>query len=185
MAEAKETKDTKDTKPAAEAAAPAATAPAKKNNTVLIIVIAVIIIFFVLPALAIFGLGYVAKKKIENIEKDGITIDGGDIKVNTNEDQKWPSSMPSDVPKFDGKIVSSTKFGDVITVILSDVTSSQVDEYKSKVAAAGWTIESETDLGAIKMYTAKKGTYLLNFNYSASDKGLNISLTSDTSNSTE
>lgn len=177
---------------AAPTAAPAA--GGKKSNTATIIIIVVV-------ALIILGVGgtlltrYLARRASEkaasallsattgsnvDVSNDGnsATVSNGQGTTQIGEGAKWPSDMPSDVPKLTaGKITMATseKTSKSWSVIASDFKQADYDAYKAKVDAAGWTSTSTTAFGAlIDQY--EKGSYDLTLTFDSSSSGISISV---------
>jgi hypothetical protein len=178
MAQAEKTKET----PAQEAPTGA---PAPKKSSALKIVL---IIFGVLILLGIIGAvvgGLLIKKAVSTVTgvttSDGTTtIGSGDNKITVSDNQVWPDSAPSVVPKFtDGNITGTTRIGDYWTITISEVTRAEYNAYKVKLTAAGFVTEegSEVELDSMTSYSAKKGTYKVTPAYTVSDNSLMITIT--------
>ncbi|MGD0153745.1 MAG: hypothetical protein ABSC17_08310 [Thermacetogeniaceae bacterium] len=142
-------------------------------------------------SLAMAGCSMLAKKASENAIESAT---GGQVKVNQNNggvtvktDQgtyqagstyEWPSTMPSDVPKFSyGKITSviqsNTATGKGISVGIENAAPDAFDKYKNDLQNAGWTIEttSQSTSGLLISASKDKRTVMASFS-SSSDKGL-------------
>lgn len=172
--------------PVASASATPA-APVKKNHTVLIIVLVLVFFLFVMPALVIGGLGWYAKKKINDATKNGFSYGG--IEVNTNSNQKWPTSMPSGVPEFkDGKIENSGRLGDAWTVTFSGVEREEALKYQAALTSSGFTVQEPADLGSLYTVGATKDDINVNIAWNGGDeksmlvtvtKGINLDSTTE------
>lgn len=176
------------------APAVAPTGGGKKNNAATIIII-------VVGALLVLGVGgyflsrYLARRASEKLASGLLSATTGsnvDISNSGNtatvsndqgttqigEGAKWPSDMPSDVPKLTaGKITMATsdKTTNSWSVIASEFKQADYDTYKAKVVAAGWTSTATTTYGAtIDDY--EKGTNRLILTFDPSSDGISITV---------
>jgi len=128
-------------------------------------------LFVVGLVLSVAGCQSIAEKATEaavekatgvQVDKDGeqITIKGEDgAELTASSDGELPDGFPSDVPVFEGKVVSSIKAekGFSVTIEAEAGVMDVFDFYKDKLPAEGWNIVSEMkveDGGAI---VAEKG----------------------------
>ena len=177
-------------------ATPSAPAPTggKKSNATTIIII-VVIALVVLGAGGYFVSRWLAKRASEKAASALLSATtGSNVSVSDNgnsatvsddqgttqigEGAKWPSDMPSDVPKLTaGKITMATsdKSSKSWSVTASDIKQADYDAYKAKVVAAGWTSTATTSFGAlIDQY--EKGSYDLTLTFDSSSSGISISV---------
>ncbi|MDD5693124.1 MAG: hypothetical protein WC437_02260 [Patescibacteria group bacterium] len=173
-----------------------AVAPKKKNNTVLVVIIVIIAILVFLSIGGYFLSAFVFKKVagnfVENIVEKGtggnVKIDtkNGGAEVKTNEGSlnvgsavKWPTDLPSDVPKFSaGKVTMSTKVNTDPkgwSVLVSEVNENDVTKYKNDLLAKGWVEESSMNYGATFIQLTK-GNLEMTLTYDGSSKGLSITV---------
>lgn len=168
-----------------------------KSNAALIIIIIVV-------ALVVLGVGgyfvsrYIGRKAADKITGNILSSTTGDkVKVDSNsnnvtvnsdgssttagENVKWPSDMPSIVPKYTaGKIALASKSkvenGDTWSVSIGNTSQAEYDAYKAEVLKAGWTLESTTSAGmSIDDYT--KDNYELGLLFISDESGGTVSIT--------
>jgi hypothetical protein len=145
----------------------------QKSHTALIIVI-VLIIVLGLPALGIGAFWYFVGNKIddatEQLENGEVNINlGDDASINTTSNQKWPTTLPTEVPEFDaGEIISSGNYGDIWSIMIEGATKADIIKYQNTLVAAGWTAEEPLETEGMGSYSATKNGY-----------GVNITLTTD------
>jgi len=168
----------------------------KSNKTCLIIVLIVVVLLIGLSIGGYFLSQYVFKKAGEGIVEKVIESGTGgkvnidtknkDVTIKTNEgtfkageNVSWPSDMPTDVPKFtDGKITMATKISTDPkgwSVLISNVESSNVEDYQAKLKAAGWTNSSEASFGA-DLIQMQKDNRDLTLVYDSSSKGVSLTV---------
>jgi len=182
--------------PAPAPAAPAA-APAKKSNATTIIIIVVV-------AVVVLGIGgtlisrWVARKAADKIaggllgaatgSSVSVNSDTGAVSVKTDDGStqiggniSWPSSMPSEIPKYSkGKITSATSGvsgdGTGWSITISETSQSDFDAYKASLISDGWALTTTSNFGAeIDVY--EKGAYDLNLTWDPTSKGVLIGVT--------
>jgi hypothetical protein len=179
------------------APAPSSTsAPAggKKSNSTTIIIIVVVVV-------VILGVGgyllqnYLARKTAESIlssttgsavsvSDNGVSVSSGSATVATGDKATWPSTMPSDVPKFgSGNIlgVTTDTTTGYWTVTYENCTDSAAGtKYVAALIAAGWTQTATYDANNSIVRSMEKGQYILNLTFSSQDKGANITVQKET-----
>ena len=185
MAEEKKTEEVKTQAVPAEAPA-----QKKKSNATLIIVLVLVLMFVVLPAVGFGAFWFLVGRKINKVTDDlsngkvNIKTSEGTVSLNTSENQSWPSTAPSVVPKFTaGKIANSSRFGDVWTITVTGVTSGDLAAYRTKLSVAGWTLEEEADLGGIISLGAEKSDYQVTGILTTAEKSLILGITKKSSDS--
>ena len=190
MTEEKKVEKTEEVK--TESPAPTTQVPKKKSNTVLIIILVLVGLFVVLPAIGIGAFSFFVGSKIKNATTDlnngkiNIKTSEGTVSLNTNENQTWPATVPSTVPKFTaGKIANSTRLGDVWSVTVTGVTAADLTAYRAKLAAAGWTLDEEANLGGIVSLGAKKDNYQVTAVLTTEEKSMILGITKESSQSTD
>ncbi|MEI7690252.1 MAG: hypothetical protein WCI63_01360 [bacterium] len=171
--------------------------PTKKSNkTCLTIVLVVVVLLIGLSVGGYFISKYVFNKAGEGIVEKVIESGTGgkvnidtknkDVTIKTNEgtfnageNVSWPSDMPTDVPKFtSGKITLATNKNTEPKgweVLISNVESSNVADYQTKLKAAGWTNSSESSFGA-DLIQMQKDTRDLTLVYDSSSKGVSLTV---------
>lgn len=176
-----------------ETKAPVAPEKGKKTNKIWIIIGVIVAIIVILPFLAsiVFG-GIIGAAIFHNVKVDkngNYEVGIGDNKVNvsTNENQKWPDTVPSIVPKYTGKITASTRFGETWTITSSNVTTTDYDKYISSLKTAGFTMDEAVDMGGLKNAGGTKDGYRVNVTLTTDSQGTGmlIGVTKDTTNKTE
>lgn len=162
--------------PAAPAAAPTATPAKKKSNTACIVIAVVVLLLFVLPALGFGAFWWFVGRKVDDATKKlqngevNVSLGGGSVGVNTTDNQKWPSSAPSVVPKFTaGKINNSARVGDTWTITIESATLADFNAYKNTLSASGWTLGEPVEFGEFRSYGATKSGYSVNLSYTTND----------------
>jgi hypothetical protein len=155
--------------------------------------IAIAILVLMALALSVTGCGALIKSAAEQAtgvkvdqSGDGVTVTGPDGQtVTTGESAELPDGFPTDVPLYEGKIVSSVKTGNGFLVSLEtpDEAKAIYDWYQTEVEAEGWTKTTEMSTPEGGLIAAEKAgsTLAVNVGYSASDKKSTIILTVDTS----
>jgi hypothetical protein len=166
-------------------ATPAET-PKKKSNTTLIIILVLVGLLVVLPAIGVGIFSFFVGSKIKSATNDlnngklNIKTSEGTVSLNTNENQTWPTSAPSVVPKFTvGKISNSTRFGDVWTITVTGVTPTDLSAYRAKLAAAGWTLDEEANVDGLVSLGAKSGSYRVTALLTTAEKSMIIGITKE------
>lgn len=179
------------------APAPVVAAPVKKNNatTIIIIVVAAVVVLGVAGTLVS---RYIARKAGEKLAEgiisagtggavnvdssnNSVTISGNGESISVGENATWPSTMPSDVPKYSkGKITSSSKVDNENlkswSVLVSETNQADFTAYKASLVSAGWKSEYEsTDILQISQYT--KGDYSLSSAFDSSSGGVTLTVT--------
>lgn len=160
------------------------TAPAPKKSSGLKIVLIILAVIIGLGIITSVAAGYLIKKAAQKAtgittSGDTTTIGSGDNKITVSDNQKWPESAPSVVPKFtDGKITGTTRIGDYWTITIGEVTKSEYDTYKAALRNQGFVTEegSEIEMDDTAGYTTKKGVYKVSPSYTVSEKSLLISI---------
>ena len=168
----------------------------KKNNKALVIVVVIIVVLVLLGIsgylISAFVINKVGGSLVENVVESGT---GGNVKVDTKtgsaeiktndgsvnvgSSAQWPSDLPSDVPKFSvGKVTMSTKVNTEPkgwSVLISEVSESDVTNYKNDLIAKGWTEESSASFGA-SLVQLTKGNLNITLTYDGNSKGLSITI---------
>jgi hypothetical protein len=164
--------------PAAAAPAAPAAAPAKKSHTVLIVVLVLLFVFIVLPGL-IFGIGGAIIghqinsffKKANNGQVE-VNVGGQKVGVNTSENQAWPTSAPSSVPKLtSGKITTSAHIGDTWSVSATNVTAADYTKYVNNLTAANYVMQQEVEINGLKSISGTKNGYQVSVTYTPASEG--------------
>lgn len=179
--------------PDEQSAAPAPTGGKKSNATTIIIIVVV--------ALLVLGVGgyfisrWLAQRAAEKVASGILSAGtGSNVNVSDNgnsatvsndqgttqigEGAKWPSDMPSDVPKLTaGKITMATsdKTTTSWSVIAGEIKQADYDAYKAKLVAAGWSSASTTTFGAV-IDEYEKGSTRLLLTFDSSSDGLSITV---------
>lgn len=148
--------------PAKTTPSPAPTAPVKKSHTALIVILVLVFLFVVAPIIGVVGFGFWAKGKVNEATKN-ITVGSGSETVTGGENLSWPSSIPSNVPKFTaGTIKASARSGSDWTLTIANVSRANVNSYKNILTSSGWTVDGETDLGGLYNVSATQSNWRLN-----------------------
>ena len=182
--------------PDEQSSAPVSAAPGKKGNATTIIII-------VVGALVVLGVGgyfisrWVARRASEKLASgllsattgsnvdvsnngNSATISNGDGTTQIGEGAKWPSDMPSDVPKLTaGTITMATtdKVNKAWSVTASGIKQADFDAYKAKVVAAGWASTSSTSFGAV-IEEYEKGSNRIIITFDPTSDGISITVSS-------
>lgn len=166
----------------------------KSKAGLIIIIVLVVVVILGVAGYAVSK--YVGRKIGENLT-EGIfsAATGGKVDVNTKDNSvkisdesgsmelgssTWPSSMPSEVPKYTGgKITysSAETTNKIWSVGFEEVPTNAYDTYKSALTGAGWTVSSETDIGLVKTGIFEKGSWTLNFSVDPESKGATLGVT--------
>ncbi|MCL4387267.1 MAG: hypothetical protein M1355_00855 [Patescibacteria group bacterium] len=175
--------------PAPQPQQPAQPAPQKKSSCVPVLLIILIILVLGIGGLIVGG-GYLVRrfvnKQADDIKSGNLNFNIGGASVQTGENAKWPDDLTI-IAKFSrGKIKSAVKWGDVWTIIVSDVTPSDIANYKNTLQQQGWifTEDSTTDAGFVQTQTGKKGDYQITLAYTPSDKSLLLTVNKTPTEST-
>ncbi len=173
---------------ASSAPAPEQKSSSGKNTTLIVIIIVVVLVVLGVGGwlASRYIMGKLAEKATEGII-GGIT--GSDVDINTggdgakitnndgsfevSTDKKWPSDIPSEVPKFtDGTIEASSSTtvndGSGWSISFVKVTSGAYENYRQQLLSAGWT-ETGTVSTEAKMSTMENDKYNLIFSIDESD----------------
>jgi hypothetical protein len=108
------------------------------------------------------------------------TKDGGDMEVRYNQ-EKLPVDFPEDIPVYSPSKVTMSQVlnkgvSAMATLSTQDESAKVIDYYKKELAAKGWTIDGEMNLGGVVMFQGKKGSSMLNVSVMKSEDGTNITL---------
>jgi hypothetical protein len=154
--------------------------------------IAIAILVLLALALGATGCGAIIKGVAEKAtgvkvdeSGDNMTVTGADGQsVTVGEGAELPDGFPTDVPLYEGKIVTSVKTdtGFMVSLETPDEATTIYDWYQTEIEAEGWTKKTEMSTPEGGLIAAEKGTSTLgvNIGYSASDKKSTIILTVDT-----
>jgi len=161
-------------------AAPSA-APVKKKSNATTVIIIIVVAVVVLGVAGVLISRWLARRAADKIASGiiGAATDSN-VSVSSQGSASWPSTMPSDVPKYTkGKITmsaSSSSSSKSWSVIISDTSESDYTAYKASLESAGWTNTSTASFGAdIAAY--EKGSYDLALTFDPSSKGVSITVT--------
>lgn len=169
----------------------------KKSNTALIIII-IVVVLVALSAGGYFVSRYIARKAADRVtssllssstggkvnvdsNSNNVTVNGDGTSTTAGDNVKWPSDMPSTVPKYTaGKIALASKSkvenGDSWSVSIGNTTLSEYEAYKAEVTKAGWALESTSSMGmSIDDYT--KDSYNLDLIFISDESGGTVSIT--------
>ncbi|HWP96740.1 MAG TPA: hypothetical protein VN426_07805 [Syntrophomonadaceae bacterium] len=114
-----------------------------------------------------------AKVDVKNGQVEIKTEDGSTFKSGST--YEWPTSIPSDVPKFTGGKINSTienssEDGKTVFVGIEGCTPAYGDAYKTALEQAGWKISLSSKEGdGTFMYVAEKDKIAVTVSFS--DKG--------------
>jgi len=157
---------------------------------------AIIIIVVILVILGVGGY-FISRYLVDKVAEKGaetlldaatgakVDIDGSAVSVKTGDGNlevgtsTWPSSMPSDVPKYSGGSISYSSAettNKLWSVGYSEIPAGAYDSYKSTLTAAGWTMANETDIGLVKTGSFEKGSWSLTFSVDAENSGATLSV---------
>lgn len=177
-------------KPAPVATPTVAAAPAAKGSgvpKVVVVIIAVVVGLFVLGFMLTAGASFFLGKSLLNsfgVTKvvpgiDGsktVTVGNGKDSVTVSSSTTWPTTMPSNVPKYSaGTITSSSRVNDAWTVTVGNTNAVEATAYRAAVVAKGWTIDSDMNYNNSVSWSATQGTQNLSFTYSDDDKSVVLS----------
>lgn len=176
---------------------PAQPSSGGSNTTKIVIIILVIVA--VLGVAGYLLSSYLARRAGEKLAEGLIgAATNGQVDVSDNGDSvsfkdesgsmqigdsaKWPSDMPSVVPKYsDGTIKASSKStvnGTGWTVIIEGTSQDKFNAYKTAVEAAGWKNSATVNAGA-DIATYEKDNYTLSVAFDPSSNGLNLTVMTD------
>ncbi len=136
-------------------------------------------------ALAIGGCGKGSDGDV-SIDRAGkkVTITGadGETKGEIGEGVKVPTDFPKDVPvQGAGRVIAAFHRDKSfhVTLMTKDTAQKVVDDYRSKMKAAGWTEEQSMDLGTAKMVHFRKGDRRASITATSTDEGTTVSVTTE------
>ncbi len=108
---------------------------------------------------------------VEIDQEDGsISIETEEGSYYSGEVSSWPTDIPSAFPEFEGgdiEYATKSEYQDGISWILTfnNVSSSNIDTFKSTLTANGFEIESDISIANSRLLTAGKGDYSLLMTY--------------------
>jgi len=138
------------------------------------------------------------EKAVENmIEKATggqaeVDASSGTLKIKTAEGEtqigaltEWPSDLPGDLPKFDGRLQSAIKMsgadGAGWIISITEVDEAAVTEYVQTLKAAGWNEAFSTTANTSLMVQLMKenASVMLSFAKDKGELGLSVSITKE------
>lgn len=172
-----------------------------KNKNIILIAVGVIVV------LAIVGTLFGGKFSVSNKmgEKMGEKFAekileeqfGGDVDVDTSDGSvsvktdkgtfsagdkaKWPSDIPSSVPKFSGGtiVMAGSAFGMEAgtgwQIVVSNVSENDVVDYQKSLKATGWTTGATMDIGST-FFQMTKGELMIVVMHNTDDKTVSITV---------
>jgi hypothetical protein len=124
--------------------------------------------------------------------KAEVDASGGTLKIKTAEGEtqigaltEWPSDLPGDLPKFDGRLQSAVKMGGADGagwfISILEVKEAAVTDYVQKLKAAGWNEAFSTTANDSLMVqlTKENASVMLTFGKDKGELGLSVSVTKE------